>query len=49
MTIVFLKKEKVLKALSKGGYMWIYFGFCWIDGGPIFGWWWVVVDFFGWW
>ena len=45
--------------MSKGGYIWIYFGFCWVvvhflsDGGLSwmhFGWWWLVVmDGCGWW
>ena len=48
-TIVFLKKKRTVKAMTKRGYVWTYFGFSWVvvgGGGYIFvggDWWWLVV------
>ena len=55
-----VKEYRILKGkkMSKRGYLWIYFGFCWavvhfwvvlVSGGYILvgnGWWWVVVDMY---
>ena len=47
----FRRKDKMLKTMSKGGYIWTYFGFCWVVvhfsvGG---GWWWIYLVRGGWW
>ena len=46
--ILLFEEKETAKTMSKGGYIRIYFGFCWVvvGGGYILagsGWWWMVV------